>query len=459
MPEEGHVMGNAGGATAYVFASDAYSLLLASARALKPYFGDLIQICDGVDDQDDINAAIDALVTAGGKCQLVGPNFYDSESIDVSRIAGYSTITLAGEGYSTVISSPAGATALGDHFIKTSIVTNRNMYLTIRDLSIDGTNQTGATSCGIYLWAASYSRILDVEVKNCASHGIHVDGDVTWTAVDIVVRGAKLNGNGNYGFYCGGSITDVTYDGLTVFGNTVGGIYAGGGGSILTAVRSYDNGGYQLIINGFWVQVEASNFDGSGGDGCIYVYGTGDYFEILGCTIKDGTYGVRVSSSAPYGQIKNNYFSGCTTVVDDGPGSTDIRGNVGYIAPGEKRRAKGALTAGVADAFCFAWQNPESAAVIVTRLVVDVTTAGGTATAVLNAGTAANGTTESDDLIDGADLNAIAVRDNIEDRGTNGKSRQKLAANGGATDFVTGVIKTANAASLAGKYYIEYMAV
>jgi len=117
---------------------------------------------------------------------------------------------------------------------------------------------------------------------------------------------------------------------------------------------------------------------------------------------------------------------------------------------------RGTLTAGVADAFAFAWQNPTDSSILVYKIFIDVTTAGGTATAVLNVGSAASATTTSDNLIDGADLNAIAVYDNIDDQGTNGESKQKLDENGGTTDWVTGQILVEAAASLVGKYYIHY---
>ena len=121
--------------------------------------------------------------------------------------------------------------------------------------------------------------------------------------------------------------------------------------------------------------------------------------------------------------------------------------------------SKGALAAGAADAFAFAWQNPESVKILVQKVMVDITTAGGTATAVLNVGTAANATTGSDNLIDGADLNATAVYDTIDDQGTNGNANGKLDENGGTTDYITGQIKVEAASSLAGKYYIFYVTV
>ena len=137
-------------------------------------------------------------------------------------------------------------------------------------------------------------------------------------------------------------------------------------------------------------------------------------------------------------------------------GATAI--NVPYYQDGVKI-VNGVLASGNADAWAFSWQNPEAVEIIVLRVLANVTTAGGTGSSVLDVGTAANATTASNNLIDGADLNADALYDNITDGGTNGKSRQRMDAKGGTTDYVTGQILVANAATLAGTYTIEYILV
>lgn len=126
-----------------------------------------------------------------------------------------------------------------------------------------------------------------------------------------------------------------------------------------------------------------------------------------------------------------------------------------------RRRVKRvALTAGNANAFAFAWQNPEDKKIVVTKLVVDVTTAGGTATSVLDVARVAGATDTGDTIIDGADLNAVSEYDNLGDPGTNGTSKAyKLDAKDGTNDYITGKILVANAASLAGYVYIEYFIV
>lgn len=117
---------------------------------------------------------------------------------------------------------------------------------------------------------------------------------------------------------------------------------------------------------------------------------------------------------------------------------------------------KVALIAGNANAYAFTWQNPESSKIIVHRVIIDRTTAGGTASSVLDVGVVANATSTADTLIDGLDLNATGVADNISDGGTNGKARQKVDENGGTNDYITGKILAQNAASLVGNVYIHY---
>jgi len=121
--------------------------------------------------------------------------------------------------------------------------------------------------------------------------------------------------------------------------------------------------------------------------------------------------------------------------------------------------AEGDLSPGNADAFCFNWQNPHPNPIIVTRVILDITTPGGTAGGEIDVGSAASSGVHSDNLIDGCDPNVATVYDNIDNKGTNGNSKVRLDANGGDTDWITGQILLQNQPNLAGKYYIEYIEV
>ena len=73
---------------------------------------------------------------------------------------------------------------------------------------------------------------------------------------------------------------------------------------------------------------------------------------------------------------------------------------VSYVA---KRYIVEALTAGNANAFAFAVQNPEGVDCVVTNVVVDLTTAG-----------------TGDSIIDGLDINQTGTFDRHKNAGTNG---------------------------------------
>jgi len=118
--------------------------------------------------------------------------------------------------------------------------------------------------------------------------------------------------------------------------------------------------------------------------------------------------------------------------------------------------AKGTLTAGNTNDFAFFWQNPEASKIIVTRVLINITIAGGTGFSVLDVGVVSNATSTADTLIDGLDLNTTGIFDNITDKGDGGKSRQVVDENGGENDYITGKILTQKADALVGKYYIFY---
>jgi hypothetical protein len=117
--------------------------------------------------------------------------------------------------------------------------------------------------------------------------------------------------------------------------------------------------------------------------------------------------------------------------------------------------AKVALTATTATTggAVAAWANPEAGAIIIVRALIDITTVS-TGAAALDIGTTAtNATTSSDTLLDGVDVNAATgVFDNVTDKGTNGKARQRLASGKWVT--VTG---SASTVGMVGSMYIFYV--
>jgi len=92
--------------------------------------------------------------------------------------------------------------------------------------------------------------------------------------------------------------------------------------------------------------------------------------------------------------------------------------------------------------------NPEGVDLIVTKLVLNVTTAA-TAACTVDAGVAANGTTLNDDLIDGQDVHTAA---GVFSSGTNIMLWE-------SDQYLTVSKATGAAAGLKGYAYIEYIRV
>jgi len=100
-------------------------------------------------------------------------------------------------------------------------------------------------------------------------------------------------------------------------------------------------------------------------------------------------------------------MSGDVTIVADGTTAIGLDKVAStMVEPTYIKVISGALTAGVSGEFSFAWQNPEDAKVLVHRVIVDITTAGGESGAQLDVGVAANATTAGNDIFDDIDMDA-----------------------------------------------------
>lgn len=139
--------------------------------------------------------------------------------------------------------------------------------------------------------------------------------------------------------------------------------------------------------------------------------------------------------------LKNQFyrlFNADVEVLNDSSGAYRV-GLVKKYDLGQATGAGGVLSV----------KNPFGKDVIVTRLAVRVTT--GVATRTVDAGIAANGTTSSDTLLDGASVATAGIVDNLDDGGTNGGATVYWGADKYLTMTASGAVAT-----LAGAAYIHY---
>lgn len=254
--------------------------------------------------------------------------------------------------------------------------------------------------------------------------------------------------------HIGGSITNGIINDASIFTLTLGGIIIGNyidgnNGNTLASQTG-------VIISGNILKGSIT-WDGLNLFACDNCTITGNRFS------GNNRYGLSTETGADNNVIIGNefYTNGTANYYNIASVNNLVEKNIGYIASGEIRTASGTLTAGNANAIGFAWHNLELQDIYIKKVVVTVTTGGGTVGSHLDVGIAddatyTNGGTEFfNDLL----LNNVQVNDstNAADGGNQTKwvfCQDSVSATDG---WVVGKILDANAASLVGSYYIEYV--
>ena len=96
--------------------------------------------------------------------------------------------------------------------------------------------------------------------------------------------------------------------------------------------------------------------------------------------------------------------------------------------------------------------NPEGVDLLITRFMLDITTASAGA-ATVDAGVDDGGDVSSDNLIDGLNVNAAAgLFDNVDDQGSNGQSAVRWPAG----QYIV-VTASATVAGLVGNAYVQWV--
>ena len=179
--------------------------VVASATASTAFKNRADYVCDGTADQAEINAAITALPSTGGKVVCVG-EFFNSGPILINKYG----VTLEGVGVSNT--TDGSQNSVGTRFRAVSGLTgqvilvqetasgnNAPVYgVTLRDFMIDG-GYIGTLTDGI-LFRANRSRMDNVHVAKMTGWGVHVrgytaaerDGITKWDTYDTAIIGCQI---------------------------------------------------------------------------------------------------------------------------------------------------------------------------------------------------------------------------------------------------------------------------
>ena len=224
--------------------------------------------CDGTADNVQIQAAIAALPTGGGKVVLSEGTFTLASTIQ----PGDDT-TIMGVGTATIITI---ADSSDIHGFQNEDTTDGNARIMLANFLYDGNkaNQSG-TVFMTYFQRATDVTIRDVEVQNCNSDGIHIrinshrcivenvrshgneENGVMFTQSDYcVVNNLIAYSNGGNGLMVGHADDSVLNDfqgtNIISYSNTQNGVFVANAKNVKIQGEAYDNGYSGLTISDAW---------------------------------------------------------------------------------------------------------------------------------------------------------------------------------------------------------------
>lgn len=221
----------------------AATIIVAASDSLHPERADYH--CNGIADDEDIQAAIDALPPSGGKVLLLEGNYDITATIEIGN-----NTTLTGVGSGTVLRLANAVTA--------TMITNKdatpesrsateNLNITLCDMYIDGNKDNQGAGLDS-LWCVGFSTVQNLRIENItvvdgwttsirtefctyvvvANNRVHNSGDdniaineetfyasVYGNTISDAGQGAKT-----YGSPCGIEVQDGTYN-VSVYGNEI----------------------------------------------------------------------------------------------------------------------------------------------------------------------------------------------------------------------------------------------
>lgn len=254
-------------------------------------------VCDGTDDQDQINAAISSLPEQGGSVYLREGTYVLSAGID---IAG-SNVTVGGSGAGTVLKVQGGVN--GTMTLVNAINADS---VALRDLIIDGNAgmNTEGSYKGVVLDRCSDSTVSGVRVRDLKGVGVEIGSSYL-----VTVENSGIQDCASYGIMVNYSV------GVSVSGNIVQG--CGDESVLLANSRDCTVQGNQVLYGGsHGVHLDLSNYNmiennvlrGSEKNGLFLEMS--HYNAISGNQIfESGNWGIYLSSASDHNTVTGNSVS------------------------------------------------------------------------------------------------------------------------------------------------------
>lgn len=186
-------------------------------------------LCDGTDDQVEINAAIQALPATGGEVVILDGTYNITARVTV----GKSRVAISGNGATTILKRMYAESQNG------GVIDISASHTTIRDISVEGNPSFGGSrSFGIYIRVSDCS----VQTSVISAHYVGVYAGMN----NHLIWGNRLFNNDDSGIYLSGS--NGTICGNVSYSNLIGIRAYGAGNSVTGNICS--NNTYGIYIDG-----------------------------------------------------------------------------------------------------------------------------------------------------------------------------------------------------------------
>ena len=302
-------------------------------------------LCDGTDDQTEINNAITVLPSAGGEIVILDGTYNITAKININK----NNVSIRGNGNATILKRMWNSSTSEGVATLTSVINCK-----VKDLQVDGnkvaytsnnnfgillssssnntiTGNTCNNSNGIFISASSNNTVTGNTCNNNNNYGIYLD----FTSNENTITDNVCNNNTNYGIFISAS-SNNTVIGNTCNNNTTYGIRLDGGSneSTVTGNTCNNNTNYGILLSSssnntitgntcnnntnFGILLNFSSNNTVTGNTCIRGTGLPSDYTASQYTIKlNGT-------GNNYNLISSNQCMGKAVVIEGGTSNTSV---------------------------------------------------------------------------------------------------------------------------------------
>lgn len=238
-------------------------------------------LCDGVNDQVEIQAALDSLPANGGRVVLLEGTYNIAATIRVEK----DSTTLEGQGVgarSGAVQTGIGTKLVAASGISGSVIlvqpaanTRPVFGVSLTDFSVDGGNPSVGTNIEGIVFRANASQIARVHVNKMSGNGVRVHGYSGWQTYDTHLSHIQVGNNGAAGVMFDTDSPDTHLLSSIIFTNNDNVVIRAGSIQI-TANHFYNATRYNVHFDnaGARTKIIGNKIEGAGNHGIYIVHDT-----------------------------------------------------------------------------------------------------------------------------------------------------------------------------------------